>query len=526
MLRTQIARGATYLTYIFLFVMLFMALFFNLPGVFVFSIPLQVATFVLGEVLLVLILLWLKVKHPKLQYFTKLNNKKVVFGLCLLFIVQVLFASQFYAQAGNDPEFITEVAQEFYAPKLDIPYFSKYPNNLLLLFFEHAVYKLSVFGGVATRFYFILVTTNIVAIDTALYLMYVITKKIWTNRIASYTLLLGIMIFAFTPWMSVVYSDILSLPISLLIFYIYLQLKEQRECKGQVLFSFCFGMMLYIGFLIKPQTIFIAIATTLVELFLCQYKRLLRSAKPLLTVGLVSVSVLVGMVTIRVPFDYLVERQQLIVYDASLNFPLTHWMMMGLKPGEHWGNKVYGSWNRADFELTSRIEGKEAKIQKHMEVISDRLQSFGFFGYVQYLFEKAIWIFSDGTFYWANDGIWNPVTSKKGMKQVVQNFIYPSGRYHEHYVYVLQTAWFIVLSALAMVLFGVKKYASKQFFIVTCTIMGTILFTLFFEGRSRYLMSNLGFFIIAGGLGLDLTIERLQILLHKGVKKKNLRTVQ
>jgi len=516
MIRTKIIKGAAYALYLYLFIMFLMVLFFNLPGMFVFSIPLQVLCFILGVTVFIGTIYIVHNRLGQSSSFATINERDNIIlmsVMLLLFIVQLVFVHQFYMPAGTDAHDIYMSAQGLpivsSANPLALTYFSTFPNNFFLLFFEHAIYQLNLFIGTGFDFYWVLVVINIIAIDVGLYLVYTISKKIFSRKIACYAFVLGILLLGFSPWLTVVYSDTLSIPFTLLIFYLYLKLKETTHVNMKLCYSLLIGIFVYIAFLIKPAAMFSGIAIVCIEVFMCDYKRLFKNAKKALLVASISIAVFIGMFTVRLPYNYLVEHQQLVPYDASMNMPFTYWMMIGLKETEDGGFTMYG-YSAQDFTTTYGIVGKEAKSAHTISTIKQRLKEFGVFGYLHYLWQKSIWILGDGTFYWGRGGVREQVQSSSGISQLMQEFIYPSGKYHKYYVYMLQTIWLIILWTVLFGVFLIKKYAKKEFFIVLCTVFGGILFILLFEGRPRYMMTNLGFYAILGGLGLDTVLNKLQ----------------
>jgi integral membrane protein (TIGR03766 family) len=496
--------------------MFFMVLFFNKPGVFVFSIPLQTFCFVLGATLFIstAFLLQKRIEKSRLCAIVVKREKWVV-TICLLvlFVLQLLFVGRFYIPAGTDAHDIYMSAQGLpivsSAGVLSNTYFSTFPNNLFLLFFERAVYQINLFFGFGFDFYWVLVVINIIAIDGSLCLIYAIVRRSFSQKIAWFALILGVLLLGFSPWLTVVYSDTLSMPLTLLTFYLYLRLRATRNITHKLLYGLLLGIILCCGFLIKPTTIFSGLAIIVIEGLLCDYKQLLRNTRKLTVIFSVSLAVLLGTFSVRLPYNYVVEHQQLVPYDASKNMPFTYWMMIGLNETVANGHTMYG-FAPKDFSTTFAIDGKDAKMDHTVRVIKMRFKDFGPFGYLHYLWKKSIWILSDGTFYWGNEGVREPVRASGGISRIVQQFIYPSGKYHLYYAYMLQTVWLLILFIIASGIFAVKRYAKKEFFIVVCTVFGSIMFVLLFEGRSRYLMNNLGYFIILAALGLDTILNRLK----------------
>jgi len=508
----QLLKSAAYLTYGYLFVMFFAVLFFNIPGVYAFNIPQQVMTFLLGETLFIvgILLFQQHIRGWRLFAYFKANERKaLVFGFLMLFILQVIFVSHFYTQTGYDGFMIYRAATGDIIHGHELTYFSNYPNNFLLLLLSHGIHQVNMWFGTGIDTYWLLVVINILVVDLTLYLIYALTQRLYTNKHAIYALTLAVLLLGLSPWLTSFYSDTLSLPIGLLVFYLYLKLKETSKLKLKFIYTFSIGILLYVGFLIKPSAVFSGIAIVVIELLLCNYKQLLKQSKKILVGLALTGSLLAGMLSVRLPYQMLVSQQQLVRYEEAENFPFTHWLMLGTNESTMRGYMTYGMWNMEDYGSTLHTSGKRAKMQKNIEVIHKRLHTFGVFGYAEHLWKKSMWILGDGTFFWGHEGPLLAPTDVAGARQFVQEIVYPKGRYYDYYAYILQTLWFIVLFAVAMSLFCIKKYANKAFFIMTCTIFGSIVFVLLFEGRSRYLLNNLGFIVIVASLGLEKIIKHV-----------------
>jgi integral membrane protein (TIGR03766 family) len=515
MVRERLLKAGAYITYGYMTVMFLMVLFFNEPFVFVFSVPIQVICFSLGIALFIWLMFAFRTQIASLSFlrrFGKGRRRRIIGGLFILFVIQLLFIAHFYSPTAHDPAYIYSIAQSTFEQNAQLTYFSTYPNNFLLLFFEHGLHIFNEWLGLGIELYLMLVLLNIVLIDVSIYLVYVITARIFSPAVASYAFILSILLFGLTPWLTGVYSDTLSLPMTLLIFYVYLQWQDARLLKRQLLYALLLGMLTYCGFLLKPSTIFSGIAIILVEVMVVRYQVFIRQPKKLVALGLSMVVLVCGMFAVRLPYHYMLTHQQIVPYDASKNLPFTHWLMLGLNEGAFNGNKTYGMWAQDDFETSNEPNGKAAKMQANIAVIKERLQAYGVIGFLGHLWHKSIWILGDGTFSWGHDGVLHPVreAQDEGLTKMVQSFVYPQGETHSYYAYILQTIWFIIFFNLALGLFCIKKYANKEFFMIACTIFGSIVFILLFEGRARYLINNLGFYIIAASLGLTQLLDSLE----------------
>jgi len=506
MIRKNLVKYATYGTYIYIFLIFMMALFFNKPMMFEFDTAIQVGCLILGLGLVALTVFFGRKKSNLALSFFKIHEKKLlIIGFGLLFIMQLLFVAQFYTIHPNDAYTIYSGARQL--DETLSTYFSMYPNNLLVLFFEYAVYQLTLAISADIDAYFILVLINVLAIDIAIYLVYAVTKRVFSRKAALSALLLSGLLLGFSPWLTAVYSDTLSMPVGLGIFYVYLKLKEAATTKSKLGYAIAIGALIMLGFLLKPSAVFSGIAIIVIELMLCNYKTLLQHTQKIVTLVGLTAAVAVGLLSVRLPFNYIVEHQEIIDYDETNNFPFTHWVMIGLKETEYHGNMNYGMYSSEDFETTFYGERGADRVERNIEVIVERLRTFGLRGYANYLWNKSIWIIGDGTFSWRAYG--DSARQELAHGQTIRNFVYFDSDNYSYYAYAMQTIWFVILSLFVLGIFGIKKYAKKEFFIIICTIFGSILFILLFEGSPRYVLNNIGFFVIAASLGLTRLAERL-----------------
>lgn len=189
-------------------------------------------------------------------------------------------------------------------------------------------------------------------------------------------------------------------------------------------------------------------------------------------------------------------------------FGLTHFLMMGMN-SDHVDDGFYGAWDRNDIYGTSLQEGKDAKTAYNLSVVQERLKNFGPVGYVSFLVHKAEWVLTDGTFFWAREGGSFPTdpVQNEPIAKLFQSFVYPEEyggheNSYQRYAAYLHGLWVLILALI--VLSAVKKRSSSNVWIITVrmTLIGLLLFILLFEGRSRYLIMYLPFFVLLASHGV------------------------
>ena len=136
-------------------------------------------------------------------------------------------------------------------------------------------------------------------------------------------------------------------------------------------------------------------------------------------------------------------------------------------------------------------------------------------GYIKFLYNKANWILSDGTFYFGCEGTWiiDGYQNQSKMAKIVQKFItIDSNAYKYITVNIMQMSWLIILLGLAL---SYSKEKNEYINIGKLAIIGIILFILLFEGRSRYLINYIPVFIFIGVYGLKNSLNKILTMKNK-----------
>ena len=319
----------------------------------------------------------------------------------------------------------------------------------------------------------------------------------------------------FTPFIIVPYTDTLTLFIPIAIFYFYLKIKDNT--KLQYLYVFIEAILLVGGYFLKPTCVIIGIAILLAEFLYINVKKetIYSHLKQL---GIVLVILVIGTYSVLVAYNYLKDTN-ISKYISMKEFeeksiPATHFLMMGMKEGKisdarGKNNTMFGGYDGEDYNNTTRIKGKEEKIKYHLAIIKERLQNFGIYGYMKFVYNKVIWILSDGTFYYGAEGtffITQPYNQSRIAKKI-QGFINISSKKYQYITAnIMQIVW---VDLLIGIIFTYKN-REKKINILKFSIIGIILFIVLFEGRARYLYNYIPMFIIVGTLGIKNIITKIE----------------
>lgn len=431
-------------------------------------------------------------------------------GMAILFICQMVYVGLVTTSIGWDCGTLIRNAK---APDMGttIDYFHQYPNNLFLLLFDRffvlvfAFFKLpGVWAG--------LNVINVIAIDVAIILTVLAARRLFGLRGAYIAWFFCTVTLAFFPYLIVPYSDTMGMPFAIAIFYCYLRICDGKTKKERILFCLIMGTCACIGYLIKPTIVIPVIAIVLIHLLfhLKNKKRLLKSAvyfSLVLATFLTVTACYQGFTRVHFP------------QDKEKETPLTHFAMMGLQETKlPNGTSMYGAYYRQDVKNTFAQPTKEEKIAFNLKVIQQRLEEKGPLGYLQYLNNKARWITSEGNFFWGGEGgfanfdymtdcfikeLINPGSNRLGYYMREDGKTQP-GQYFNLYFYFSQAVWILLMFCITAPLFLKKKGSrEKGVLILRCSIFGLMLFLLLFEGRSRYLINQLPYFILLASFGLN-----------------------
>ena len=186
--------------------------------------------------------------------------------------------------------------------------------------------------------------------------------------------------------------------------------------------------------------------------------------------------------------------------------PSTHFLMMGMQEQFNEENQAvtYGSWKQSDYFYTFSFSGKEEKVKAHIKEIKNRLNNFGIKGYIEFLYNKANWILHDGTFYYGGEGgfVYEQPSSDNKFAEVIQEYYVPTNSGYVNIAYINEGNWVVILFLIIISVIN-KEKQREDIFILRLTITGIIIFLLFFEARSRYLINHLPIFILLSIYGFQ-----------------------
>lgn len=474
---------------------------FNNTTLFNVTKPILIFLFSFVYVLLIGVLYWILKKNKKI-----LEKEVLIISIIMivLFVFQLVYSCNSYTEYGWDCGNVLKSAESLLENhQFDANYYIQYYNNVYIMLFFKTLYYICRLIGI-NNYLFASIVANIIAIDVSIILIYLVSKKIFGKYGGYASLIFSIPVLGMTPWMIIPYTDTLSMVFPILAFYLYLLIKEQPNWKKKIALLMLLGSCLVLGLIIKPTAIIIAIALILVELlfFEINKKNIKNAAKSI-------ICIIVGAVLIYGVAEAYKEYEigEFLSKEKSeeVEFPMTHFMMMGLKTYETADGKfAYGVFDQEDVVNTGSHPGKKNKIKYNLEEIKARLQNMGVTGYASFVYHKLNWILCDGSFFYGGEGAFHTSDpfAKGKIAEAVQSFSYTTSENYYIYQSFLQAMWILVQAGIVVSIF-VEKWdkINKETTIIRLTIWGICMFVVLFEGRSRYVVNHLPFFILLATYG-------------------------
>ena len=447
-------------------------LFFN-TNPYIFTILGQVLSFIATGLFLTFLVIML----------SKMNTiriSSIYLTHAVILTIQIGVATQLEADFLHDLIFIANNARVTDGVFTWPGYFSTYPNNFILFFFFRSVYGVLSLLGIGTSFHLVLKITSLLAVNLSLMLVFYTVKMFLGNKQATISWLFAFCLIAPNRLIFVPYTDTLSMPFVIGQLSLYGKLLQRQDKFFGI--AFMLGVLASIGFLIKPTTVIPLVAIVIIELikdietWLTKKNATAQDKPIMLSIHLVW-DTLLGFLLINMKFHLFIRFQTVLPFDPTIAFPAEHWIKMGLTT-QYQGNGRYlfGSYYADDFFFMHSFANTGEMRTAARIVIGERLQAFGFFGYLEFLLSKGRWITSDGLF--------------AGTDLMSIGTISPWFRY------LFQGIWATILLMIVGQAFFKQNHDQRLKLVAICSLIGIILQILLMEASPRYLINHLPLFAI------------------------------
>ena len=462
----------------------------------------QIETSITNIIIVIVLLLGLLIYRILNNRFIKedkdINKKKyliiITFLFLIMIIIQSIFIKNFYFKTGWDVSNLYSYGTLY--PKIkdlnlvgankNYTYLSTYPNNLFIA----RIYCFVAMHTLGLDFYKALIIINCIIINlTAIILLRILSnfKIKRKNKILGfifYFILIGI-----SPWVIIPYSDTLGIIFPSIVLLNYS--KERRKLYNY----FLIGLASTIGFFLKPTVIIIMIAILIIELikFIDKIIKKEVSKKTLKKCLIVSLMFILGIAIGKI-VDLTLEKEYPYEIDRNHSMTIYHYLMMGAN------KETNGGFNLTDFWNSVNHYGVQEKKEYNISIWKERLKEID----ANFLSNKMIYIYNDGTFAWEGEGeFYNSEFEYENKK--IYNFYLEyykkEGKNYKIFFSIHQFFWITILLFCFINVIITKSNDVKL--VLLLTFIGQTMFLMIFEARARYLIIYLPIFICLGTLCLN-----------------------
>ena len=416
------------------------------------------------------------------------NIEQITAGIIIaVFLIQLFCVTQLRVIPENDLAHINHYAVNFaktgsFAELTSMyksHYVIKYPNNLGVILILSGIYRAQylVTGQTSDL---IPVLLNVAAINLSIIFTVKLADRLYGKKAA---LASAVLCAAFSPFYTYsvyYYTDTLSMPFIIGSLYLFFISQETESAKMRYILTAIVGVLVFTGFIIKGNAAILLPCLIIYAVLKFSLKR----------AAAVALCLILSFAVLFSGFKFLI-KPALIPNEMSerYQYPYSHWVMMGLNG--------YGDFHRKDSKLTARQKTIGEKKQANIKKIKARLRKKGFSGLIKHLIKKAVWTWSDGTYY-ASHHIDSYVN-----KSFLHEFVLIGGKHY--FLYFAFSCAYQLFLIVMMILSGIKAVKTKSVdfaLILRTAIFGMLVFLLIWETRPRYLLNFTPIFILLTTDGL------------------------
>ena len=186
--------------------------------------------------------------------------------------------------------------------------------------------------------------------------------------------------------------------------------------------------------------------------------------------------------------------------DSDKAFNMLYFVMLGL------GENATGAYDWAELEYAKSFDTPEERQEGIHSRITDNLKKKGIKGLLAFEVKKLLLNYDDGSFFWGREGDFfldneDGILPTDAVSRLLKKYYYMEN--NTWLPVIMQTVWVVVLGLTAIASVLLLKRKPDERWILCLSIIGITLFTLLFEGRSRYLLTYVPYYVILAGVGLQ-----------------------
>lgn len=431
----------------------------------------------------------LMILHRSLEMTSSYRSSLLFLGLLFLQVFFLIFIS--HPMAISDParvqnEALMMVQKQHGQMNMQDLYFQRYPNNHFIVVLFYYFYKILYFMGIQ-KVWVPTVILNLVSIDLGILFSWMIARRWKGNKVADMLLCLFMLCPTTYVWLTTVYTNTLSFPFVMLILYLCLRLQGELSQKtGHRGWWILLGAVMAIGYWIRPTTIIPIIAVVLYFIVYGVRNGDREYAKRCLARAVLAGGVfLCCFMGCRGLVDRHMDRNRL-----TGEFPITHWIMMGLNTNS------FGEYSREDEVYTMRFETKEQKRQADIARIKERVKELGPVGLSYQAVAKMF-----GVWALADDDCFAKASYASDFPGWYPYFMGKSNTWYLLFMQAFRMVTFLFLCGSIWGQIRQKKYDSS--FVFSLTFLGAVLFFVLWEANRKYNVCFMGVCLLLMADGIE-----------------------
>ena len=350
-------------------------------------------------------------------------------------------------------------------------YFSVYPNNRFLVIILYNLQRIN--PEYSYLFYNFFSCIGIIVMS---YFTYKTVKEIGGIDKAILSLFICVLSPIFYLYVSYYYTDILMLPWASILIYLVVKMRQNIEIKSNILYGLLIGFLSVIAYKIRAVSIFILIAYLVYIFISLNLKRI--------TIKIIPIFIAVFLTFLGTKY---IEKMVFTDIDYDAEFPVTHWMMMGLNA------KNKGYYSQDDFYLSDNANNVEERIEINISEIKKRINDLGPFGLLKLYINKLNAVWSKG------DYSYQKYLELVADYNISYRYLVEDKNLILNYILQISKLGSLIGTIVSLCLLLKRKEKS----IVAIAIFGATFFYLIWEASPRYSLSFLPWLVILGSYSYD-----------------------
>jgi hypothetical protein len=392
-----------------------------------------------------------------------------------------------------------------------VTYLSRYPNTHPLISVHRAAYAVAESTG--WRVETVLDTLVGVAAGLTVLLVHPLVAPAAGRVRAVAAQLVVIALVATSPWMAVPYTDVLAMPLLTGAVVLVLRAARRRDWLGAL--QLLVAAPLAAGAVVlKTTPAVLVLAVAVVGLLLAVDLRARWTQALGVLVGTVAwVGVTVALVsTLLASATTALGPVALAQLRPDAAPPVLWWVANGMTPSTSPGNPTrYGGYNAVMLRDISEMDSTAAT-EWSREWIRHQWLRRGVDDLAVFYANKAAWNWGDAMF-WAwgegQDAIALTLPPTEGVRGVVNDVDGPFGRWYPLRSDLAQGLWLALLLVTGIGALRARA-PNRDVLLVGLTLLGITVFTLLFQGRSRYLLTFVPLLVAWGAMVRQRPVRSLQ----------------